>query len=115
MTKTSDFDYHLPERMIAQTPVEPRDASRLLVLHRQSGQIEHTVFRDISAYLHKGDLLVLNQTKVIPARLFAHKASGGRVELLLLRKQDRIDVDGAGWGKGHVTRKAAAGGRRTPR
>ena len=88
MTKTSDFDYHLPERMIAQTPIEPRDASRLLVLHRQRGQIEHRVFRDISAYLHKGDLLVLNQTRVIPARLFAHKPSGGRVELLLLRKRN---------------------------
>jgi S-adenosylmethionine:tRNA ribosyltransferase-isomerase len=90
MTKTSDFDYHLPERMIAQTPIEPRDASRLLVLHRHSGQMDHRAFRDISAYLLEGDLLVLNQTRVIPARLFAHKPSGGRVELLLLRKRNEL-------------------------
>ena len=85
---TSDFDYDLPKHMIAQAPVEPRDASRLLVLHRDDGRIEHRVFRDLGEYLRRGDLLVLNQTRVIPARLHGHKPTGGRVELLLLRRQD---------------------------
>ncbi len=65
--KTSDFDYNLPESSIAQTPVEPRDSSRLLVLHRDTGEMEHRIFRDVGDYLHAGDLLVLNQTRVIPA------------------------------------------------
>ncbi len=87
--KTSDFDYTLPPELIAQTPVEPRDASRLLVLHRSSGQIEHRLFHDLPAYLQSGDLLVLNQTRVIPARLFGRKAkTGGKVELLLLTQRD---------------------------
>ena len=67
---TSDFDYDLPKHMIAQAPAEPRDASRLLVLHRDDGRIEHRVFRDLGEYLNHGDLLVLNQTRVIPARLY---------------------------------------------
>jgi S-adenosylmethionine:tRNA ribosyltransferase-isomerase len=100
MTQTSDFDYTLPESMIAQTPVEPRDSSRLLVLHRPDGQIEHRVFRDITEYLRKGDVLVLNQTRVIPARLFARRASGGRVELLLLRKVDESTWSALVGGKG---------------
>ena len=83
---TSDFDYHLPPEQIAQTPAEPRDASRLLVLHRDSGLIEHRIFRDIGAYLRPGDLLVANESRVIPVRLFGEKtATGGRVEALLLR------------------------------
>jgi S-adenosylmethionine:tRNA ribosyltransferase-isomerase len=87
--KTSDFDYDLAPEQIAQTPVEPRDGSRLMVVHRHTGQIEHRIFRDIREYLHPGDLLVLNQTRVIPARLFGHKAeTGGKVELLLLVKRD---------------------------
>jgi S-adenosylmethionine:tRNA ribosyltransferase-isomerase len=87
--RTSDFDYHLPPERIAQTPVEPRDASRLMVVHRDTGQIEHRIFRDIGDYLRPGDLLVLNQTRVIPARLFGHKAgTGGQVELLLLKRHD---------------------------
>ncbi len=90
MTQTSDFDYELPESLIAQTPVEPRDSSRLLVLHRTTGQIEHRQFGDISEYLRPGDVLVMNETRVIPARLFAHKPSGGRVELLLLRRVDEL-------------------------
>jgi S-adenosylmethionine:tRNA ribosyltransferase-isomerase len=77
--KTSDFDYDLPSSFIAQTPVEPRDSSRLLVLHRDTSTLEHAVFHDIGRYLHEGDLLVLNQTRVIPARLFARKPTGGRV------------------------------------
>lgn len=84
--KTSDFDYKLPAESIAQTPAEPRDSSRLLVLNRATGQLEHKVFHDLGQYLRPGDLLVLNQTRVIPARIFARKPTGGRVELLLLRR-----------------------------
>ena len=68
--KTSDFDYELPQELIAQTPVEPRDSSRLLVYHRATGMVEHKIFRDIIDYLHAGDVLVINQTRVIPARLY---------------------------------------------
>jgi len=90
--KTSDFDYLLPNRFIAQTPLEPRDSSRLLILSRDTGNLEHAVFRDIGKYLNPGDLLVINQTRVIPARLFARKSTGGRVEILLLRR-----VEGQIW------------------
>jgi S-adenosylmethionine:tRNA ribosyltransferase-isomerase len=88
--KTSDFDYDLPSGFIAQTPLEPRDSSRLLVLDRHSGALEHAVFRDLGKYLNPGDLLVLNQTRVIPARIYAHKHTGGRVEVLLLRREDLL-------------------------
>jgi S-adenosylmethionine:tRNA ribosyltransferase-isomerase len=98
--KTSEFDYHLPETSIAQTPVEPRDSSRLLVLHRESGKIEHRTFREIGGYLREGDLLVLNQTRVIPARIFARKETGGRVELLLLRRRDELTWEALVGGKG---------------
>jgi S-adenosylmethionine:tRNA ribosyltransferase-isomerase len=84
--KTSDFDYYLPPERIAQTPVEPRHASRLLVLHREQDTLEHATFWDIGNYLNPGDLLVINQTRVIPARLYAHKPTGGKVEILLLRR-----------------------------
>jgi S-adenosylmethionine:tRNA ribosyltransferase-isomerase len=89
--KTDQFDYELPPDKIAQTPAEPRDASRLMVVHLESEEIEHRIFRDIVDYLRPGDLLVLNQTRVIPARLFGRKAgTGGSVELLLLsRRQGR--------------------------
>jgi S-adenosylmethionine:tRNA ribosyltransferase-isomerase len=87
--KTSDFEYELPPELIAQTPVEPRDASRLMVVHRPTEQIEHRIFRDVGMYLQPGDLLVLNRTRVIPARLFGRKAgTGGKVELLLLKQRD---------------------------
>lgn len=98
--KTSDFDYDLPESFIAQTPVEPRDSSRLLVLHREAGEIEHRIFRDLGDYLHAGDLLVLNQTRVIPARIYARKETGGRVELLLLRQLDEVTWEVLVGGKG---------------
>jgi S-adenosylmethionine:tRNA ribosyltransferase-isomerase len=98
--KTSDFNYHLPESSIAQTPVEPRDASRLLVLHRDTGKLVHRIFRDIGDYLHAGDLLVLNQTRVIPARIYARKETGGRVELLLLRRRDELVWEALVGGKG---------------
>ncbi len=98
--KTTDFDYHLPETSIAQTPAEPRDSSRLLVLHRSTGDVEHRIFRDISLFLRPGDLLVLNQTRVIPARIFAHKDTGGKVELLLLRRRDELTWEALVGGKG---------------
>lgn len=102
--KTSDFDYDLPGHLIAQTPAEPRDSSRLLVLHRNSGKVEHRIFRDLSEYLRKDDLLVLNQTRVIHARIFARKRTGGRVEILLVRQQDALNwqalVGGKGIGRG---------------
>jgi S-adenosylmethionine:tRNA ribosyltransferase-isomerase len=86
---TAEFAYDLPQELIAQRPVEPRDASRLLVLHRREDVLEHRTFREILEYLRPGDLLVANETRVIPARLHAHKLpSGGRVELLLLAKLD---------------------------
>ena len=85
--QTSDFDYELPPEMIAQRPVEPRDSSRLLVLHRHSGEIEHRTFRDIGDYLMPGDILVANDSRVIPARLYGYKTeTGGKVELLLLEQ-----------------------------
>lgn len=84
--KVSDYDYDLPPEMIAQTPVEPRDSARLMVVHRATGELEHRIFRDIADYLRPGDVLVANDTRVLHARLRAHKVpTGGRVELLLLR------------------------------
>ena len=86
--RTSDFDYDLPQELIAQTPIEPRDSSRLLALHRDSGRMEHRLFRDLLDYLRPGDVMVFNQSRVIPARLHGRrKDTGGRVELLLLRQE----------------------------
>jgi S-adenosylmethionine:tRNA ribosyltransferase-isomerase len=99
--KTSDFDYQLPAEFIAQTPLEPRDASRLMVLNRLSGEITHTVFRQVGEFLRPGDLLVVNQTRVIPARLFAYKSdSGGKVELLLLKQVEPLIWEALSGGKG---------------
>jgi S-adenosylmethionine:tRNA ribosyltransferase-isomerase len=85
--KTSDFDYYLPPELIAQTPIEPRDSSRLLVLDRRLGTIAHRHFYDIIKYLHEGDVMVFNDSRVIPARLKGKReGSGGRVEMLLLRR-----------------------------
>lgn len=84
--KTSDFNYHLPPECIAQTPVEPRDHSRLMILRRDLDTVDDAVFKDVGSYLKTGDLLVVNQTRVIPARLFAHKVTGGKIELLLLKR-----------------------------
>ena len=84
--KTSDFDYNLPEELIAQTPLKDRASSKLLVMDRFTGELEHKEFRDIKDYLHKGDVLVINDTKVIPARLMGVKEDTGAViELLLLK------------------------------
>jgi S-adenosylmethionine:tRNA ribosyltransferase-isomerase len=90
----SDFDYDLPQELIAQTPIEPRDASRLLVVHRDSGRFEHRHFRDIGAYLQAGDLLIANQSRVLPARLLGHRAeTGGAVEVLLLVERSDLGPD----------------------
>ena len=87
--KTSDFDYHLPSELIAQTPIEPRDQSQLMVLNRSRGSIEHRHFFEIVGYLRAGDVLVFNDSRVIPARISGKKAdTGGKVELLLLRQLD---------------------------
>jgi S-adenosylmethionine:tRNA ribosyltransferase-isomerase len=99
--KTSDFDFDLSPEFIAQVPIEPRDLSRLLVLDRASGTIEHAVFRDLPRYLNAGDALVLNETRVIPARLFGKKIpTGGRVELLLLKQLDSHTWEALVGGKG---------------
>jgi S-adenosylmethionine:tRNA ribosyltransferase-isomerase len=82
---TSELDYALPESLIAQRPAEPRDASRLMVVDAGTGKITHHVFRDLPRFLGPGDALVLNETKVLPARLLARRPGGGKVELLLLR------------------------------
>ncbi len=85
-----DFYYDLPEELIAQSPVEPRDSSRLLVYDRATKKTEHKIFTDIVGYLKKGDVLVLNNTRVLPARLYAQTENGGAVEVLLLK---RLDID----------------------
>lgn len=81
----ADYDYVLPPELIAQEPVEPRDMSRLMVVRRASGELEHRRFRDLVEYLDPGDLLVLNDTRVLPARLVGRKATGGHVEVLLVK------------------------------
>ena len=86
--KTSDFYYDLPEELIAQDPLEDRTASRLLVLDRQTGAVEHKIFSDVIDYLNEGDCLVINNTRVIPARLIGEKeGTGGKVEVLLLKRR----------------------------
>ena len=84
--KLSEFMYELPEERIAQTPVEPRDHSRLMVVHRDSGEIEHKHFYDVIDYLNPGDVLVINDTRVIPARLYGERPTGGACEVLLLKQ-----------------------------
>ncbi len=83
--KTHDFWYDLPEELIAQTPLQQRDSSRLLVLHKATGKLEHRHFYDILDYLSPGDCLVMNDSRVLPARLLGHRPTGGAVEVLLLR------------------------------
>jgi S-adenosylmethionine:tRNA ribosyltransferase-isomerase len=103
--RTDDFDYDLPLARIAQTPVEPRHASRLMVLRREREGLEHTTFWQVGDYLKEGDVLVINETQVIPARLYARKPSGGKVELLLLRRQDECTWEALVGGKGLVAGK----------
>lgn len=90
--KKSDFWFDLPEELIAQTPLEKRDTSRLLHLNKNTGEVEHLHFTDIKKFLRKGDCLILNDSRVLPARLIGHRATGGQVELLLLR-----DLGGDEW------------------
>jgi S-adenosylmethionine:tRNA ribosyltransferase-isomerase len=97
--RTSDFEYLLPAERIAQIPIEPRHASRLMVLHRNQPYFEHTTFWHIGDYLNPGDLLVTNQTRVIPARLNALKDSGGRIEVLLLKRNDEFTWEALVGGK----------------
>ena len=85
---TKTYFYNLPEEQIAQTPAEPRDSSRLLVYHKDSGNIEHKIFRDVIDYLHAGDVLVVNNTRVLPARLYGKKETGALIEVLLLKRLD---------------------------
>lgn len=86
--KLEEFNYDLPERLIAQTPIEKRDESRLLVLDRKTGRLEHRHFYDLPEYLNPGDVLVLNDTRVIPARLYAHKETGAAIEIVLIEQVD---------------------------
>ena len=88
MLLKSDYFYELPEELIAQTPAEPRDSSRLLVYDRATGKTEHRIFRDIKEYLRPGDVLVVNNTKVLPARMYARTPNGAQVEVLLLKRRD---------------------------
>jgi S-adenosylmethionine:tRNA ribosyltransferase-isomerase len=89
--KTEDFNYDLPQRLIAQTPVYPRHTSRLMVLNRQENTLSHTDFWGITQFLRPGDCLVINETRVIPARIYGlKKPGGGKVELLLLKKKDAL-------------------------
>ena len=87
--KTSDFYYDLPEELIAQDPLEDRSSSRLLVLDKKTGKTQHRIFKDIVEYLRPGDCLVINDTKVIPARLFGvKKDTGAKIEVLLLKRRE---------------------------
>ena len=88
LLNTKSYFYDLPEELIAQTPAEPRDSSRLLVYHKSSGEIEHKIFRDVLDYLRPGDVLVVNNTRVLPARLYGKKESGAQIEVLLLKRID---------------------------
>ncbi len=111
MNRLDDYDYHLPPELIAQQGVEPRDASRLMVLHRADGRLEHRLFREVVDYLREGDVLVLNQSKVIPARLFATNPQGTPVEVLLVRE---LSPEGRGgvWEAMLKPAKRAKGGLR---
>ena len=87
--KTSDFNFDLPQELIAQDPLEDRSSSRLMVLDRETGEIEHHIFKEVTDYLNPGDCLVVNNTKVIPARLFGRKeGTEAKIELLLLKRKE---------------------------
>lgn len=88
--KLNDFDFNLPEELIAQEPIARRDMSRLMVLHKDDGKIEHRIFKDVISYLNPGDCLVLNNTRVLPARLYGQKeGTGGKIEVLLLKRIEK--------------------------
>ena len=90
----SEFNYYLPEELIAQTPILKRDESRLMILDKKTGEIEHKIFKDILEYLKPGDCLVRNNTKVIPARLYGKKDTGAKVEFVLLKNIEGVKVMG---------------------
>jgi S-adenosylmethionine:tRNA ribosyltransferase-isomerase len=87
--KISDFDFQLPDELIAHVPIEPRDHSRLMIVDRKRNQIIHDYFYNLTKYLSPDDLVVFNETKVIPARLYGHKETGGKIEVLLLPENDQ--------------------------
>ncbi|MBM3255575.1 MAG: tRNA preQ1(34) S-adenosylmethionine ribosyltransferase-isomerase QueA [Candidatus Omnitrophica bacterium] len=91
--KLADFDYNLPKELIAQYPLKERESARLLVLERKSGKIEHRIFKDILDYIKPPDLLVLNDSKVSPCRLFGRRPSGGKVEVMLLKKKEGLTFE----------------------
>ncbi len=91
MTKTSDYYYDLPPELIAQTPLYPRDSSRLLYYNKETGEIKDGVFTDIENILKPGDLLVVNNTRVLPARMYAYTVNGGKIEILLLKRLNLTD------------------------
>jgi S-adenosylmethionine:tRNA ribosyltransferase-isomerase len=88
--KLSDFDYNLPKELIAQHPLKQRDGAKLLVLNRQEQTLEHRIFKDITDYFKKNDLVVLNNTKVLPARIMGHRPTGGKAEILLLKLKEGL-------------------------
>ncbi len=90
--KRSDFFYDLPQELIAQTPIEPRDSSRMLVMNKESGEIEHKIFKDITEYFRPGDCLILNNTKVLPARMYGTRTDTGSVVEFLLLNQKSNDI-----------------------
>ena len=92
-TRTSDYDFELPEELVAQHPVEPRDASRLLIVNRANGDIAHRTFADVAEMIPDGDVLVVNTTRVFRARLLGQRASGGKAEILLLRQLDDMHFE----------------------
>lgn len=94
--KTSELDYFLPNKLIAQKPLKERDKARLLVLHKVTGKVEHRIFFEISEYINKNDILIINNTKVIPARLSGKKPTGGKIEILLVREK-REEKDSTVW------------------
>ena len=99
--KISDFNFEYPDELIATRPLEERDASRMLVLDRLTGKFEHSFVRNISSFLKNGDLLIINETRVIPARLIGKKESGGKVEILLISPvgEDFVEAGGTSWSK----------------
>jgi len=90
MQRLSDFDFELPPELVAQHPLRARDSARLLVLERKSGRVEHRLFSDLPDYMHKGDLLVLNDSRVVPARVNARRKSGGKAEVFLLERREGL-------------------------
>ena len=108
--KTSDFYYDLPQEQIAQTPIEPRDHSRLMVLHKDNDEIEHKHFYDIIDYLNEGDCLIVNDSRVIPARIYGYKEdTGAKIESLLLKQISGNRWESEARREVHLRRRIAQG------